>query len=384
MVQCAIRDAAATAGAVDQEQEHGCARGPRLLCLLSGGCRRPHRRPMHRPPRQATPMTLNQLRYFAAIADAELNITLAAQRVHATQPGLSKQLKQLEDELGFQLFVRKGKSLASITPAGEQVLARARLILEESRNIRALAANLRRATTGSLQIGTTHTQARYVLPPVLGRLHQDFPDVAIRIVPGSSAEMLDQLAAGDLDLVVLSTTGSPPAGVVALPAFRWDRVIVVPRGHALAQRTGLVTLEDLARWALVTYEPASGGASSIGRAFAAASLEPRFALTALDADVLKTYVANGLGVGILAPMALDAADDQRFEVLDAAHLFPRCTTWIARAPGRVLPRYAADLAALLAPHIPRSAFADDAVRIPPDVAPLFTRAVSTPQLALAG
>ncbi len=329
-------------------------------------------------------MTLNQLRYFAAIADAELNITLAAQRVHATQPGLSKQLKQLEDELGFQLFVRKGKSLASITPAGEQVLARARLILEESRNIRALAANLRRATTGSLQIGTTHTQARYVLPPVLAHLHQDFPDVAIRIVPGSSAEMLEQLAAGDLDLVVLSTTGPAPTHVVALPAFRWDRVIVVPRGHALARRDGRVTLEELARWPLVTYEPASGGASSIGRAFAAANLDPRFALTALDADVLKTYVANGLGVGILAPMALDAADADRFEVLDAAHLFPRCTTWVARAPGRVLPRYAAELAALLAPHLPRSALADDGARFGPDAAPLWARTSSAPASACMG
>ena len=296
-------------------------------------------------------MTLSQLRYLVAIADANLNITLAAQRVHATQPGLSKQLKQLEDELGLQLYLRRGKSLVGITPAGVQVLERARTILDEARNIRALASHLQKAASGSLQVGTTHTQARYVLPPVLAGLRGSYPEVGIGLVPGSSEELLARLRAGQLDLVIISTSGDPPADLVALPAYRWDRVVVVPRAHPLARETGALTLAALAPWPLVTYEGAAGGTSSLARAFAAEELVPRIALTALDGDLLKTYVADGLGVGVLAPMALEASDRERFAVLDAAHLFPRCTTWILHGAGRVLPRFADEFVQRFAPHL---------------------------------
>ena len=321
------------------------------------------RHPSTTPIAASNAMTLNQLRYLVAIADANLNITLAAQRVHATQPGLSKQLKQLEDELGLQLYLRRGKSLVGITPAGTQVLERARTILDEARNIRALASHLRQSASGSLQVGTTHTQARYVLPPVLARLHAVYPEVGIGLVPGSSEELLSRLRAGQLDLVIISASGDPPADLAALPAYRWDRVVVVPRAHPLAREAAPLTLAALAAHPLVTYEGAAGGSSSLGRAFAAQDLSPRIALTALDGDVLKTYVADGLGVGVLAPMALDRQDRERFAVLDAAHLFPRCTTWILHGAGRVLPRFAQEFVHQLAPHLdPRNG--DAAAEVP--------------------
>ncbi|AVP99192.1 CysB family transcriptional regulator [Ahniella affigens] len=306
-------------------------------------------------------MTLNQLRFLIAIADANLNITLAAGRVHATQPGLSKQLKQLEDELGFQLFTRKGKSLSAITPAGGEVIARARVVIDEVRNIKALAANLRQATQGSLKLGTTHTQARFVLPPVLAKVRSKFPDLALRLVPGSTGELTEQLKNNQLDLIVTSTSGSKPEHVIALPAYRWDRVIVVPRHHPLARLRHAVKLVDLAPYPLLTYEPVNKGNSSIANAFAHVGLKPNFALTALDADVLKANVKAGLGVGILAPMALESADLEQLVVIDAKHLFPTCITWIELNPGRVIPQYVRELISSFAPHVTKSHL-DDILR----------------------
>ena len=174
-------------------------------------------------------MTLTQLRYLVAIADAGLNITLAAARVHATQPGLSKQLKQLEEELGFLMFVRKGRSLETITPAGAEVLARARVILAETANIRAYAANQRRDSQGQLTITTTHTQARFVLPPAIARIKRDFPQVSVHLQQSAEGAALDLLGTGEADMAVVSTAGSQPQGGVAVPLYRWKRLALVPR-----------------------------------------------------------------------------------------------------------------------------------------------------------
>jgi len=173
-------------------------------------------------------MTLVQLRYLVAIADAGLNITLAAERVHATQPGLSKQLKQLEDELGFKLFVRKGKSLDTVTHAGRQVLERARAMLAEAAHIRSIAANLRNAAQGELRIATTHTQARFALPAAIAALNLAYPQVSVHLQPGQDADVLAQLDAGRVDMAVISTAGAPPPIGIALPAYRWHRVAARP------------------------------------------------------------------------------------------------------------------------------------------------------------
>lgn len=296
-------------------------------------------------------MTLTQLRYLVAIFDSGLNITQAAEQVHATQPGLSKQLKQLEDELGFQLFSRKGKSLAAITPAGQQVIDRARVILDEARNIRALAANLRGDDKGELSITTTHTQARFVLPGAIAQLKQRYPAVNVHLKPHGDAQVMGLFERGQADLAIISTTGTPPGDGLAVPLFRWRRAVIVPQGHTLGSLKRALKLADLDGQPLVSYESSLRPESSLRRAFAAAGVVPRFSCTSRDADLIKTYVRAGLGIGILAEMALSADDERDLRVIDGGALFPECTTWLVLRRDRVLRAYTATLAELIAPQL---------------------------------
>ncbi len=298
-------------------------------------------------------MTLTQLRYIVAIADAGLNITLAAERMHATQPGLSKQLKQLEGELGFQMFVRKGKSLDSVTAAGDQVIARARTMLAEAANIRALAANLRNDVRGELVIFTTHTQARFVLPHAIAALKQRFPDIGVRLEPHGDPELMQSLGKGDADLAIVSTAGSPPNADFAIPLFRWERVVLVPAKHPLVRLARAPEIADLAAYPLVSYESSLAAESSLRKAFSTAGFEPKLAVTARDADLIKTYVRAGLGVGVLAEMAMTAEDLIDLRILPNVRLLPTCTTWVVLRRDRVLRDYALDLVAALAPHLDR-------------------------------
>jgi DNA-binding transcriptional LysR family regulator len=300
-------------------------------------------------------MTLTQLRYFIAIVDSGLNITLAAGLVHATQPGVSKQIKQLESELGCLLFTRKGRSLEALTPAGKLVVGRARLILEETANIRSLAANLRHESHGEFCIATTHTQARFVLPPVVAELKRRYADVAVHIDPGGEEHTLEALESGQADIAVMSTAAAPPVAGLSLPVYRWDRVILVPRGHVLAAGRKPPTLLQLAEHPLVSYESSVRANSSLYQAFAREGLKPRIAVTARDADLIKTYVRAGLGVGILAEMAVQDADLEDLVVLPAGDLFARCITWMVLRRDRIMRDYAFDFVELFAPHIGRSA-----------------------------
>jgi len=298
-------------------------------------------------------MTLTQLRYFAAIADAGLNITVAAERVHATQPGLSKQLKQLEDELGFLLFARKGRSLESLTPGGQQVLAHARRLLNEAGNIRSYAANQRRDSAGRLVLATTHTQSRFVLPPAIAKVKQAYPQVSVHLQPSADGEVLESLARGEADFALVSTAGDAPGGGIAVPLYRWKRQVLVPLGHALAAAGGAPTLAQLAAYPLVSYESSIRPDSSLRRAFAAAGVEPQWAMTARDADLIKTYVRAGLGVGLLAEMAVSATDDSDLCVLPAPATIPECIAWAVLPRERVLRDYALALLQALAPQLDR-------------------------------
>ncbi|MEG3192166.1 LysR family transcriptional regulator [Lysobacter sp. D1-1-M9] len=296
-------------------------------------------------------MTLTQLRYLVAIADSGLNITVAAERVHATQPGLSKQLKQLEDELGFQLFVRKGRSLEAIAPTGQRVLAHARRILEEAANIRAYAANERGEAVGRLIIATTHTQARHVLPSAIAAIKRRFPQVSVHLEPVADGEVLEQLAHGAADVAVLSTAGQVPDGGIAVPLFRWRRQVLVPGGHPLGSLAHPPSLADLALYPLVSYESSVRPESSLRRAFAAAGLEPQLAMTARDADLIKTYVRAGLGVGLLAEMAVGAREDEDLLALAAPAELPECISWAVLPRARVSRDYALELIHALAPQL---------------------------------
>lgn len=302
---------------------------------------------------QTPAMTLVQLRYFVAIADAGFNITAAAENVHATQPGLSKQLKQLEDELGFLLFVRKGRSLEALTPAGTQVLSHARRMLAEAANIRAFAANQRRDAHGQLLIATTHTQARFVLPPALSLVHQAYPQLSIHLQPSADGDVLAQLARGEADLALISTAGDVPADGIAIPLFRWQRVVLVQRTHPLAQPGARPTLADLAAYPLVSYESSIRHDSSLRRAFAARGLEPQLAMTARDADLIKTYVRAGIGVGLLAEMAVSAVHDADLLALPAPESIPECVAWAVLPRERVLRDYTVELLVALAPQLDR-------------------------------
>ncbi len=297
-------------------------------------------------------MTLTQLRYLIAIADANLNITLAATRVHATQPGLSKQLKHLEDELGFLLFVRKGRSLETVTPAGAVVIERARAVLAEANNIRTYAANQRRESQGQLVLATTHTQARFVLPPAIARIKQAYPQVSVHLQPAAESAALDLLGEGDADIAVISTAGDTPQAGIAVPLYRWRRLAVVPREHPLAQAGRPPGMAELAAQPLISYESSTRPGSSLQRAFARVGLEPDIALTALDADLIKTYVRAGLGVGLLAEMAIGAGDAD-LRAWPAPPEVDECIAWAVLPRERVLRDYALELVQALAPQIDR-------------------------------
>ncbi|HRO63671.1 LysR substrate-binding domain-containing protein [Thermomonas sp.] len=295
-------------------------------------------------------MTLTQLRYLVAIADSGFNITLAAERVHATQPGLSKQLKQLEDELGFQLFRRKGRSLLGVAPAGVKVIEHARRILAEAANIRSYAANERGEYRGRLRLATTHTQARYVLPKVIADVTRRYPEVSVDLFVAGDAEVLAKLDESDFALV--SSAGRvPETNGLAIPLFRWQRVLLVPKTHPLARLDGPLKVADLARYPLISYESSNQPESSLQRTFAAAGVTPQIAMTARDANLIEAYVRTGLGAGLLAEMAVGGRKDDDLRVLPAPVELPECITWAIVPRGRVLREYALTLLHALAPQI---------------------------------
>ncbi len=296
-------------------------------------------------------MKLQQLKYLLAIVDNGLNITAAAERLYTSQPGVSKQLKLLEEELGMQLFVRKGKSLAGVTPAGQQVIDRARLIMQEVDNIRSLASDFYHEEEGALSIATTHTQARYVLPDVIREFRKRYPGVSLNLHQGTSEQIADMVSQNSIDFAIATGSRDLFSNLLLVPSYRWDRTIIVPNEHELTEIEGKVGLEDLAKYPLVTYVFSFGGQSSLKKAFADRGLEPDVVFTARDADVIKTYVRMGLGVGIVASMAEDCDDRKDLTTIDAEGLFPRSTTWIGFRKESVLRRYMLDFVQLFAPHI---------------------------------
>ena len=294
-------------------------------------------------------MKLQQLKYLLAIVDNGLNITAAAEKMFTSQPGVSKQLKLLEEELGLQLFVRKGKSLGGVTPAGEQVIERARFIMEEAENIRTLAASYFQEEEGTLSIATTHTQARYVLPDVVRQFRNRYPRVNLSLHQGTSEQIADMVNANDIDFAIATGSHELFSDLLLVPSYHWDRKIIVPNDHELAKLDRQITLRDLAEFPLVTYVFSFNGQSSLKRAFIEQGLDPDVVFTARNVDVIKTYVRMGLGVGIVAGMATD--DDDDMTAISATGLFPRSTTWIGFRKDVVLRRYMLEFVRLFAPHI---------------------------------
>lgn len=295
-------------------------------------------------------MKLQQLRYLAAIVENDLNITAAAERLHTSQPGVSKQLKQLEDELGFPIFLRQGRTLTKVTPAGKRVIDRALKILKEVQSIKRLADEQKGDGRGSLAIGTTHTQARYVLPPVIRKFREKYPDVELHLHQGTSEQIADMASRDRIDFAINTGSQDMFSNLVLLPCYRWHRRVVVPQGHPLANESKL-TIEMLGKYPIVTYVFGFSGPSSLQQIFARAGITPHVALTARDADVIKTYVRLGLGIGIVASMSLDPREDWDLISLDASHLFPAHLTWVGFHQGALLRGYMYDFLQTLAPHL---------------------------------
>ncbi|HEX6998471.1 MAG TPA: LysR substrate-binding domain-containing protein [Gammaproteobacteria bacterium] len=295
-------------------------------------------------------MTLKQLKYLVGIVDAGLNITAAAERLYTSQPGISKQLKQLEAELGVQLFTRKGKSLTAITPAGREVIARARKILREVGNITSLASDLTAELDGKLSIATTHTQARYVLPEVIKTFRERYPRVDLELHQGTSEQIAELIGTNKVDFAIATGSRQLFPHLTLLPIYRWDRIALVPKGHPLAQQKKPLDLESLAEYPLVTYVFSMTGESSFKRAFRDQGLEPRVVFTARDADIIKTYVRMGMGVGVIASMAFECQDREDLVALDARGLFPQVTTWLGFPRDMVLRGFMVDFIHLFAPH----------------------------------
>lgn len=299
-------------------------------------------------------MNLQQLRYLCAVVDHGLNVSVAADALFTSQPGISKQIRQLEDELGVPIFIRQGKRLAALTAGGEVIVATARRALQELNNLKRVGAEFKSEDTGALAIATTHTQARYVLPPVLKRFAERYPKVRLLLHQGNPAQVAEQTQRADVDVGIATEALADYPGLVSLPCYTWNRCVLVPKGHPLAKVRPL-TLEALARYPIVTYDFSFTGRSQINAAFAAKDIEPNVVLTALDSDVIKTYVELGLGVGIIAQMAYDPARDTQFDKLDAAHLFAASTTRLALRRGVYLRGFVYEFITLFAPQFDRSA-----------------------------
>ena len=298
-------------------------------------------------------MKIQQLRYLAEVVRRGLNVSEAAEALHTSQPGVSKQIRALEDELGVQVFARHGKRLVSVTEPGKAVIAIAERILAEAQNLRRAGEEYANDQLGTLTIAATHTQARYALPKAVAAFKRRYPKVELVIHQGNPTQICDQVLSGDADLGVATEMISVYPELVSLPVYQWNRCVVVPARHPLLKAKPL-TLERLAEFPIVTYDFAFANRSLVQKAFEVRGLKPHVVLSAQDSDVIKTYVELGLGVGILARMAFDPKRDRPLRAIDAGHLFESSTTRLGIKRGAYLRRYAYEFIELFAPQLPRS------------------------------
>jgi LysR family cys regulon transcriptional activator len=301
-------------------------------------------------------MNLQQLRYLNEIVRCELNISDAANALYTSQPGVSKQIKQLEEELGVDIFVRNGKRIVAITDPGKEVLEIARRVLHETDNLKQVGQEFKRQDSGALTIATTHTQARYALPPVVKAFTQAYPEVKLGLHQGSPTQIAEQVLSGEVDIGIATESLALYDELVTLPCYEWHHCVVVPPKHPLLNEKRL-TLKKLAQYPIITYDFAFTGRNKINQAFSEAGLEPNIALTAIDADVIKTYVELGLGVGIVAQMAFIPDRDRHLRMIDAGHLFQPSTTRIAIRQNQYLRGFGYHFIELFAPHLTRDVVA---------------------------
>jgi LysR family cys regulon transcriptional activator len=295
-------------------------------------------------------MNFQQLRIVRETVRRNFNLTEAAAALFTSQSGLSKHIKDLEDELGIELFVRKGRRLLGLTEPGKELAQIVERMLLDARNIKALADQFRQRDEGQLTIATTHTQARYALPKVVVEFKRLFPKVHLALHQGSPGEIASMLQLGEADIGVATEMLGGVAELTSFPFYAWRHTLIVPKGHPLASQTA-PTLEAIAEYPLITYHEGFTGRERVDQAFASAGLSPDIIMSALDADVIKTYVALGLGVGIVASMAYDPQRDDHLQLIDTQQLFAQNVTQIAVRRGRYLRGYAYRFIELCSPGL---------------------------------
>ena len=294
-------------------------------------------------------MKLQQLRFLDAVVRNNLNVSAAAEELYTSQPGISHQIKLLEEELDIQIFERSGKKLTAITAAGYAILDHVNDLLNNVKNINQAARDFSNHNRGSLTIATTHTQAQFILPPILQQFCQRYPNIELRVHQGNPKSMCKLAANNQVDFVIASEVIDERGELVTIPAYYWNRAIVVPRDHELT-RVDNITLEMLAEYPILTYMLGLTGRSQLDKAFLRANLQPRVAFTATDSDVIKTYVRLGMGAGIIAEMACSEADSDLCYI-DASHLFPDSVIKIGFRHSRHLSAYQLDFLHMMASYL---------------------------------
>ncbi|MEF9997199.1 MAG: CysB family HTH-type transcriptional regulator, partial [Burkholderiaceae bacterium] len=268
-------------------------------------------------------MNLQQFRFLREIARQKFSLTAAAAALHTSQPAMSKAMMELEGELGVPILARHGRRVLGLTPPGQQVLSAAEAVVAEIDRLKKLARDYSGSPEGTLRVATTHTQARYVLPSVVSEFVAKYPAVRLKLLEANPTQIAAMLVNGEADLGIATESLADSPGLLSIPVYEWQHIVCVPAGHPLGQfikKPETLTLKDMARFPIVTYETHFAGRSKIDAAFAAAGIEPNIVLEALDADVIKTYVGVGLGIGIVAGMAVDPPRDG-LVALPCGHLF---------------------------------------------------------------
>lgn len=305
-------------------------------------------------------MKLHQLKYVHEVARQGLSISAAAEALHTSQPGVSKQIQLLEEELNLQIFQRNGKRLTGITEPGKHIIKLAATVMLEMQNIKRVGDEFSKVETGVLTIATTHTQARYKLPTAIKQFMDLYPHVKLNIRQGNPTQVTQWVASGEADIGIATESISQNESILCLPCYQWNRCVVVPKGHRLA-KAQMLTLATIASYPLITYDYAFTGSTTVSKVFHDAGVLPNVVLAAIDADVIKTYVNLGLGVGLIASMAYDEKKDEDLEQLDCSHLFPSSTTYLGVRKDTFMRGYLYGFINMIAPKYDRSAI-DDAFK----------------------
>jgi LysR family cys regulon transcriptional activator len=299
-------------------------------------------------------VNLRQLITICEVVDQGLKLSAAALTLHRSQPSITRQIQEIEEELGAKIFVRRRNKILELTPQGREILASARRILKELQNIRSTSDDLGEAVRGDFTVATTHTQARYTLPRVIRRFKGEYPNVHLSLRQATPVQCSELVARGAVDLAICTETRDAPEDVIAIPSYRLNRSVVVPPKHPLLRLKPL-TIEAIARYPVITYDDGFSGRQVLDRAFARRGLKPNVVLSAIDADVSKAYVEMGLGIAILATVAFDAKRDATLRAIDARHLFAPSTLSVVVRRDSHLRSYMHAFIGMFAPKLSRAA-----------------------------